>query len=159
MESYNISIFDVAAYFIYLANNEDKNELTPLKLQKLVYYSQAFVIAFCKRRLFNEPIQAWRHGPVCPELYRTYRMYGYHHITAVQTLGNADSIINNNIVKAIIDAIWETFGKFSGPQLEEMTHQEDPWRDAIRQGVNTLISDVSIQRYFDPIVKKNEENL
>lgn len=147
-----VSVFDVAAYFIKLADNKEM-ELTPLKLQKIIYYAQAFVYVFLGKPLFKERLEAWRHGPVCPELYRAYRKYGYKQILSIENGGNDDNIRRISDVKEILDSVWEIFGRYSGPQLEEMTHQEKPWQDAIRRGLNSTISLESMKRYFNNAIK------
>ena len=62
-----VTAFDVANYFLSIPEYED---LTNLKLQKLVYYAQGIHLAIYGKPLFNEAIKAWEHGPVVPELYR-----------------------------------------------------------------------------------------
>src|SRR5438309_2092560 len=68
----------IANYLIWRANSdEDLGEnITNLKLQKLLYYVQGFHLAMNGAPLFNEDIRAWDHGPVVPQVYRKYREYG-----------------------------------------------------------------------------------
>lgn len=73
------SCFDIASYFIERAN-QTKSTINNLKLQKLVYYSQAWHLAIHGIPLFKEDFQAWVHGPVVPELYQKYKGFGWQPI-------------------------------------------------------------------------------
>ncbi|OQY42717.1 MAG: hypothetical protein B6240_13665 [Desulfobacteraceae bacterium 4572_87] len=55
-----------------MLDEEAGDLISNLKLQKLVYYAQGFYLALYDEPLFNEPIEAWTHGPVIRELYRSY---------------------------------------------------------------------------------------
>src|SRR5260221_3271487 len=74
-----ISCFDVADYFIRLAN-ETGSFISNLKLQKLVYYAQAWHLGIKGAPLFQEDFQAWVHGPVIPELYQKYKSFAWQPI-------------------------------------------------------------------------------
>jgi len=52
----------IADYFIYKGKEENK-PITNKKLQKLLYYSQAWYLVFNKKPLFKDKIEAWVHGP------------------------------------------------------------------------------------------------
>ena len=71
-----LKIEDVAKYFIYLAN-KDKKVITNKKLQKLVYYSQAWSLVMNDKKLFKDPIEAWVHGPAVRSLYVQYKNFGF----------------------------------------------------------------------------------
>ena len=62
------SALTVADYFLYKANKE-KKPITNKKLQKLVYYAQAWSLVLNNKKLFSEPIEAWVHGPAVRSLY------------------------------------------------------------------------------------------
>jgi uncharacterized phage-associated protein len=68
--------FEVANYFLKRQEPEVGDLMTNLKLQKLVYYAQGFYLAMMDSPLFNEPIEAWEHGPVCVPLYHEYKNFG-----------------------------------------------------------------------------------
>jgi uncharacterized phage-associated protein len=70
------SVLDIGRYFIYLANQNHK-PITNKKLQKLVYYSQAWSLVLNNKKLFNEPIEAWVHGPAVRSLYCRYKNFGF----------------------------------------------------------------------------------
>ena len=127
MES-NISIFDVANYFI-TRNYDPSSEsfITPLKLQKLCYYAQAFHIATYNSVLVPEEFQAWVHGPVCPKLYEKYKNYG---MSPIQPTEEFDSKKYNDKQIKILDYVQREYGIYDGKFLEYITHQEKPWKNA-----------------------------
>ena len=75
------TVFDVALYFLNRSDSAGSYAITHLKLQKLVYYAQAWSLAVRGEPIFEEHIEAWTHGPVSPDLYRIYRNNGYNTIT------------------------------------------------------------------------------
>jgi uncharacterized phage-associated protein len=114
------SVHDVAAYIL-----ERTGRTTAMKLQKLVYYSQAWHAVWDEERLFDSQIQAWRNGPVSPDLYAQHR--GRFEIDGL-SLGDSHQLTQSQ--KATIDAIVSSYGELSAQQLSELTHAEDPWRNA-----------------------------
>ena len=74
-----LNCFDIADYFVRLAN-ETGDYISNLKLQKLVYYAQAWYLAISDEALFEEDFEAWVHGPVIPELYQEYKSFGWRPI-------------------------------------------------------------------------------
>lgn len=96
-----------------------------LKLQKLMYYANAWSLADRESRLFDDPIQAWKHGPVVACLYP------YHRGAVALSewpLGDASQVDADT--GKFIDGIVDTYGGLSGWALREMTHREKPWKDA-----------------------------
>jgi uncharacterized phage-associated protein len=110
-----------ADYFIRFSH-EVGDPITNLKLQKLVYYAQAWHLALHGRPLLAERFQAWVHGPVCPPLYQRFRHYGWNPISedvAVPTLPDG--------VEEHLREVMEAYGGFSAWDLERLTHAEEPW--------------------------------
>jgi uncharacterized phage-associated protein len=115
-----ITVFDISDVFLNM------EEMTNKKLQKLCYYSQAWHLAFYKKSLVKNKFEAWVHGPVCPELYDKYKVYGWDNIPRVFAVPEN---IDGDIYE-FLEQIFETYGKFSGDQLETLTHSELPWKQA-----------------------------
>lgn len=120
----------IADYFRSLSNPEVGDLLSNLKLQKLCYYA-AGVIAAVRQNdddpLFEQPIEAWQHGPVIPVEYRRFKEYGSGDIPP---LTNCDF---NNIEprdRAILDDVFNFYGQYSAWKLRNMTHEEQPWINA-----------------------------
>lgn len=140
---------DVARYFISLSEESTPYAITPLKLQKLIYYAQGFHLSRFGVPLFNEDLQAWVHGPVVRKIYDDYKYLGYRTITKepfdnTHFLTDEDLLTNEEF--RTIDKVWEIFGNLDGKTLEELTHQEDPW---LFTNINNVIDNDLIEEYFD----------
>lgn len=121
------NVNDVARYLITLnANNcqEGESGLTNLKLQKLAYYAQGFYGAIYDTPLFDEPIEAWTHGPVVPSLYHAYKQYGSSPIDAPIDFQSSDL---NDDEMGLLQEVYDIYGQFSAWRLRDMTHAESPW--------------------------------
>jgi uncharacterized phage-associated protein len=114
----------VADYFLDFCHQHG-DVLTNLKLQKLVYYAQAWHLALKNKPLFDERIEAWVHGPVVPPLYGRFKKYGWEPITAQVT----PPVFKNGTAK-FFEEIFSVYGGYSAWDLERMTHQESPWKKA-----------------------------
>ncbi|NJF06967.1 DUF4065 domain-containing protein [Bacillus subtilis] len=121
-----LNALQVANYFLNKSVPNTDYSITHLKLQKLVYYAQAWYYTFTGERLFEEQIEAWVHGPVCRELYTEFREWGYRQIIVE---GIEPPILNKN-QKEILELVWDNYGAFDGKYLEALTHSEAPWIDA-----------------------------
>ncbi|MBD0677214.1 Panacea domain-containing protein [Pseudomonas sp. PSB11] len=122
------NIHDVVDYIIGQFADEE-GSLSTLKLQKLLYYVQAWNLAFGRGPLFSGKFQAWVHGPVSRQVYDRFK--DTHALFS--SLGQQDirrdfdpSILPSD-VKDHINEILEAYGDYSGVQLENMTHIETPW--------------------------------
>jgi uncharacterized phage-associated protein len=115
-----VSCFEVANYFIWLAR-ETGSFVSNLKLQKLVYYAQAWHLAIHELPLFEEDFQAWVHGPVIPELYQKYKSFRWQPITVDVTPQLPAATIE------FLQGVSEEYFSCDGYELERMTHAESPW--------------------------------
>ena len=119
----------IADYFIALSN-ERQSPITNLKLQKLVYYAQAWHMTLVGRELIAEDFQAWVHGPVIPALYNDYREYGWKPLMRDDLTPYAFDKIKEQLpedtLKLLEDVRYEYFG-LDAFELEKLTHNEDPW--------------------------------
>lgn len=128
MEEKGFTVFDVANFF------RTKENMSNKKLQKLTYYAYAWYIALnnedannINNRLCENTIfEAWIHGPVCRELYNKIPT-DYGMVTKYK--GKLNPLIDGEIEK-FLNLIYKIFGKYSGDELETMTHQEMPWQNA-----------------------------
>jgi uncharacterized phage-associated protein len=118
-----LSCFDIANYFIWLAN-ETGSFVSNLKLQKLVYYAQAWHLAIHEIALFEEDFEAWIHGPVIPVLYQKYKQFSWHPIDETASLNLSEN------VKIFLDDVSAEYFACDAYELEQMTHIEDPWKKA-----------------------------
>jgi uncharacterized phage-associated protein len=137
----------IAKWFIAWAEAE-ADELSNLKLQKLLYYSQGHYLAEYDIALFSEPIQAWSHGPVVPKVYYEYKDSGSSSIR----LQDSDPFEWNDVDPGTADflsKVWNTYGGYSAGWLRNMTHEEKPWKDHWRDGeVGNQIPREEIREFF-----------
>lgn len=150
------NVYDVAAFFIQLANQSEDDQMTNLKLNKLLYYAQGVALARTGKPLFDAPVEAWPLGPVVPEVYRRYKVCGKSPIPVVEE-GIEPSRFTEDEYEALLDVMRE-FGQYTGSKLVTLTHKEGtPWSDAMAAGASVL-SEQSMKQYFTehPVPKFSE---
>lgn len=118
---------DIADWFLGAIDRDAGDSITHLKLQKLIYYAQAWSLALPERgsALFEEDLQAWAHGPVAESVYHAFKNKGWDALPPPQ---DAPHIRPDD--EAHLLEILESYGGFSAKQLEQMTHHEAPWLEA-----------------------------
>lgn len=147
---------EIADYFIALSNDTE-NLITNLKLQKLVYYVQAWHLAVFKEPVFEDNFEAWVHGPVIPQLYRDYKQFSYNPISEEKEA--SDTLFSNfssEIQTILSDVTEEYFGR-TAYELEQLTHSEDPWikaRNGISASENSsqVIEQGSMKDYYSSVL-------
>lgn len=146
---------DVGRYFLYLANQERK-PITNKKLQKLVYYAQAWSLVLNNKKLFSEPIEAWVHGPAVRSLYIQYKKFGFE---PIQEEIKPDSIKVSGKARELLDTVWNAYGKLDAGYLEMLTHSEKPWREAREglQGSESSDNEISLKSMKSYYSEKMEE--
>lgn len=138
-----MKIVDAAKHIIYLASKDNYFSLTPLKLQKLLYYSQGFSYVWYNQPIFKDEFEAWQYGPVNREIYNKYKKYGQNRIPSYE--GEvADSLLEEIDV---LESVWDNLKRYSAFDLVKMTHKEEPWIKANRES-NVYIDNESIRDYF-----------
>lgn len=138
-----IGALDVANYFLSLCDENAGDLISNLKLQKLLYYAQGFRLALSNGPLFDDPIEAWTHGPVVPTVYHAFKKHGSNALPAPE---NLDLSVFDDGTKSHLDEVYKVYGQFSAWKLANMTHEEPPWKDmAATKGV---ISHDALKRYF-----------
>ncbi len=152
-----VSINDIAVCFLKIVEREAGSTITPLKLQKLLYYAQGWYLAINKRPLFNEEFQAWAHGPANPAIYNKYKIYGYNSIDLPKAY---PKISQDNL--DFLYTIWNTYGIYDGKYLEDLTHKEKPWLEARQRGnckdgdpCNEIITKSSMKEFFTNKLNEN----
>ncbi len=138
---------DVANFFLARANPEYGDFLSNLKLQKLCYYGAGLIAAVRSddtKPLFNDPIEAWLHGPVVPRLYRKYKNYGADAIPSVSSFDFEKFDAND---RRVLDDVYDFYGQYSAWKLRNMTHEEQPWLMAYSKD-NKTISNGALRDFF-----------
>ncbi len=128
--------------------HEAEREITPMQVLKLVYYCHAWMLGIYGRPLIRQPIEAWRYGPVVPNVYRSLRQYGGDPIPLLIDGVPDDSYQREE--QHIIDQVWEQYGPLTGLQLSSLTHAPGtPWDTTWRKwGQNAIIPNPLIARYY-----------
>lgn len=135
-------------------------EVTPLMLQKLLYFIQGIHFALFGKPIFVEDCEAWVHGPVYPEVYNMFKEFKYNPIDDVRFViidSRTDGLTENE--KKVIELVVNTFGLYGGKVLERITRREIPWRTARKGYGDTIpskepLSKESIQAYYEAVNKK-----
>ena len=145
-------VFDVANYILEISQDDELEDgeyelISHMKLQKLVYFCQGYFLALSGRPLFNESIEAWPHGPVCPRLYQSLKRYGSSPITACI---DPDKINLDEQEKSIIRMVYKAYGQYSSSRLRAMTHDDGPWNNTDSGAEIPLDAMLS---YFDSLLE------
>lgn len=120
----------VADYLLCFAQ-EHGDLITPLKLQKMVFYADAWYMALNNgEQLIDDQFEAWVHGPVVRALYRRFADYKWKPI--VEPI-ECPKDLSTDVIDHLKE-VYSVFGGYSAYELEQMTHSEKPWREA-RNGI------------------------
>ncbi len=139
---------------------EKMEEVTPLMLQKLLYFIQGIYSALYGKAIFEEDCRAWIHGPVYPDVYDLFRDFKYNPIDDARfaLLKGTESALTDD-EKRVIDLVVNTFGMYGGKVLEKITHNEEPWVEA-RKGYgdsipsSELLPKERIRKYYIAVNRK-----
>ena len=130
--------FETAEKLLYLADKKENN-LTPLALQKLLYYIQGICLCIYEKPAFPEEIYNWEYGPVIKEIYYKYRKYKNKIIICKNDTEISEGLEN------IIYNVLMSYGNYTGNKLIELTHEEEPWKKTEK---NEIIKKDIILSYF-----------
>lgn len=145
-----IQTYDARTVALWFINkfSEHGDLITHLKVQKLLYYAEAWVQISLNRDLMGEEIEAWTHGPVVPSVFHSFKAYQWRPLPPTEENLDVEPEISE-----ILDLVYDLYGDFSAKTLEDMTHSDEPWIEA-RKGYapeercNEIISKPSIREYF-----------
>lgn len=147
----------VANAFIKVAK-EEKLPLSNLVLQKLVFLAHGWYLGITKKPLTYDAAEAWRYGPVFPNLYKALVKYGADN---VEDYIPAKDEIDKSEIYNFIKAVFNKYGQYTPGQLIEITHmKKSPWSQVWREGEgkNLQISNNIIMEYYAQKIKTAEEN-
>ena len=147
--SKEIKALEVAKVFLRFSNEnrtaDDSDNVTQMKLQKLLYYAQGYYLAEYGTPLFKEKIYAWDHGPFIKEVYAAYCNHGRNEIIDYDTENNV-----NVEYLPFLSKIYDRFGKYTAYQLRNMTHSETPWKSTEQKKEIKLSI---IESFFNKVVE------
>ena len=154
-------VLDVCRYVINYSNDKEYG-ISNLKLQKILYFIQAYFLITTPEQCFKDKIEAWDFGPVVPRAYREYKQFGSSNIPKVTHYVEIDHddfwkssvkkinerIISDNDKKRISEVV-NTFSEYSATDLVRITHNQAPWKNAYVPNMNNEITPQSIKEYFN----------
>lgn len=165
MKNHNLTPQHIANYFLACAT-EERVIITPLKLMKLVYFSYAWYLYLTDTGLFNEDIQAWKHGPVIPSLFHEFKHFGlygdirgtfatYIDLTQEDAPVPQTPMVDSNLIEddeninAAICGVWFYYKNKTGDEPEAISHEDGSvWEQYYKVGQNIIINDDAEKRGF-----------
>jgi uncharacterized phage-associated protein len=150
----------IANYFI----KKSDYTVTPLQLIKIVYISYGYVFAILDKKLFSEKIEAWQFGPVVPSIYHTFKHYkkesiselsieitfdkNFHFNEQIFTMDKESE--NYEITIQILDKVWDSYKKYTGYELIDLTHKDNtPWSQVFQYNQHHItLEDSAIKTYY-----------
>ena len=162
---------DIARYVIYYCN-QNSYSISNLKLQKLLYFIQAHFLLEKDEECFTDNIEAWDFGPVIPNVYYEYKLYGsinipnqkiYEELDIYPKTGKVEFTkkeINYDIIcyadKCLINSLLNRFGDCSSTYLTQISINQKPWINAYVKNGHKIISTDSIKNYFKNNIDTDE---
>ena len=120
---FNLTAHDIAPFFL-------KKGVSPLKLQKLLYYSQVWFVKKTGTMLFNDPIKAWVFGPVVASIWSKFKIVRRNDtIAPINHFYPQPTDLPTEVV-GHLEEVWKSYGHLSGAELVDLTHGELPWKSS-----------------------------
>ncbi|AKD37506.1 hypothetical protein I926_00880 [Pasteurella multocida subsp. multocida OH4807] len=136
----------IANTVIEMARARGIFDVSPMKLQKLIFYAQSWSLKLNNVKLFSDPIERWDYGPVVRDVYHEFKGFGYHPITLLATdaLGYIPVVRPDDLYSLdLIGRVLDVYGRFSAIELSNMTHaQGTAWKMGKTE---TIISDEDLK--------------
>ncbi len=161
-----LSAMDVARHVIaaFYGKGKEVDErvsegISNLKLQKLLYFCQAFSLAKLDRPMFKEELSAWKYGPVVSEVYEKYKEHENNPLPEPELQEGATNLSDED--KVVVREVLEIFGGYSAIRLMETTHSHKPWKDLekrVEKGERDIvIPQEAMKKYYKPMLSVEEE--
>ena len=132
-----LTAFDVAEFFLSPIDEEERESITHLKLQKLLYYAQGYSLALLGRPMFADKLENWQHGPVVASVYARYKSYGSRSLPPA--CAELEKFQDEEL--AVLHRVRREKGQYSAWKLRDDTHSETPWlstRHGEEIGIETM---------------------
>lgn len=151
------SALDIAKFFIWKSQQENRR-ISNKKLQKLLYYSQAWSLVLDNKPLFDDKIEAWVHGPAIKSVYREFKRFGFNPIEIKVDEEDIEVLKNSEV----LNSVWNVYGNYDANYLEYLTHSEDPWQNARESLEFDRNSDIEIsleamKSYYSSLLEKSKD--
>ncbi len=139
------NVCNVAKYVLHRYGS-----MTAMKLEKLVYYCQAWSLGWDDVPLFEEDFQAWANGPVCPQLFQWHK--GAFIVDESLFSLCPDYDFTSKEIETM-EAVLNYYGDKEPQWLSELTHKEQPWKEArgntpVGMSCSNVITKESMQQYY-----------
>ena len=145
----------ICNWFLSKINTEAGDTISPLKMQKLLYYAQAWHYTAFGLPLFSENIEAWKHGPVVPSQYQRFKdILREANIPIKEFLKEPPKFETHT--EELLEEVLSFYGEHSASYLEALTHREQPWilargNTPSYQSSNAVISLTSMKEYYSSL--------
>ncbi|WP_417242282.1 Panacea domain-containing protein [Celeribacter sp.] len=127
---------------------EDGRTLSIMQLLKLIYIAHGWHLEMFKRPLFSNRIEAWKFGPVVPEVYAAFRSQG---VNVKRSVPVANAALDDN-QKKLLDEVYSIYGPMDAFRLSDITHVANgPWALASRKGYFAEIPNEQIQAHYEKL--------
>ena len=148
----------VVAHYFMSKSKASKRDLSNKKLQKLLYYAQAWSLVLNDKKLFDHKFEAWIHGAAIPVIYRRYKDFGFGNIVEDYDESEFDTYLTDED-KELLDEVWDIYGKYDANYLELLNHNEEPWQNARHNlppfmSSTAEISEKDMKRYYAEKLEK-----
>jgi len=144
-------LLTIADLILRLAK-EEREELTPMKLMKLTYIANGWSLASRDEALFNETIEAWKYGPVMPELYYVTKQFGGNPIPLNKIDDNVPDTLKDKLgeeVISFVEKIYNAYKDNTAVELSNLTHRPGtPWDEIHQYGKIKVIPPSLIKKYY-----------
>jgi len=143
---------EISKFIIKLANKRNIL-ITPLKLQKLLYFAQGYNLVLYNKPLFKETIERWGHGPVVPEVYQQYK--GHERNPLNETIENQHFQIEKKI-RQVLEITLNKKGCYTAEDLIDITHEHEIWK---QKSKNAIMTKAEIKQFFHSGKKAKKYNI
>ena len=135
-----------------------------MQLHKLIYFAHGWYLALTGKSLIRDMIKAWPYGPVTPSIYDQFKHFGAKPIEINEWGKTVDlKPIKNRKTREILEAVWNTYSKYSAYQLSSITHRVDsPWSETRRKNptsFGSIIPNSLIEKYFSDLKRRNARTI
>ena len=142
----------VANRFVELAQGAGE-PVTIMQLVKWVYLAHGWHLGFNDGKpLICHDVEAWRHGPVVPEVYNAFRPQGiavYHPALREEPPHNPYASDFSPEEDKLIGDVFRAYSKISAFALSALTHEPGtPWHQVRGRGYYVPIPDEIIAEYY-----------
>jgi uncharacterized phage-associated protein len=169
---------EIANYLLLKGRKEDK-PITPMKLQKLLYFAHGWYLATMNEPLLREPFEVWKYGPVIARVYEEFRHFRNERITELMSEIHREKddwvmekpVVNDKETREILDAVWKIYADFTPLELSALTHKPgSPWEQVVKKygGIgkvpyNRDLDEQTVKEYFtnllESVGKKRQQEI